>query len=485
MSKKNILAIALFSMLFWNCTSSTDSNDDSPFPSDEKGSTEGIPSYIKNSSNTSLDDFFNSLSGENPSIEELYLNHTFLRFLYLHQNDELDQISSYIGQGAQYATISSNHPDYPFIDTYYMYATLSDEFTSYFGPYVSEEILSYITESEEVVGIGAEVETVGDQICVSTVYWNSPAEKAGLKRGDCITAMSINGSDNLIDVSTEYLFNALIDVASKGTAITIKYTRDQQEGSLTVVASSFAMPTVILRYKNSIPVLQIIRFTDTTVVNGGTYEEFMHAMEEIKDAKSMVIDLRGNPGGSEDHCVNVASAFVSLGDTMGYALASHFDEDLRMGDTQRFDTTYWIATSEGIAKDKYVVLLADEESASCAEVMTMILTNLKQYPMVGKTTYGKGIGQYYLSTLVGLAGITAQQLYDNKNKSYHGYGIAPDINIDDEEQALETAVEMAALGTVKRTAGYGTTPTGNFALAKKAMTPVKRKIPGGFYKILQ
>jgi C-terminal processing protease CtpA/Prc len=102
----------------------------------------------------------------------------------------------------------------------------------------------------------------------------------------------------------------------------------------------------------------------------------------------------------------------------------------------------------------------------------------KKFPVVGLTTYGKGIGQKYITTpSYSLAIITGMQIVDKDLNTYHKYGIQPDFIISDNEQALNKAVELAKEMTYVRTAGYGTTNTGHFA--KAATEP--DTMPGFYY----
>ena len=81
------------------------------------------------------------------------------------------------------------------------------------------------------------------------------------------------------------------------------------------------------------------------------------------------------------------------------------------------DTLTWTASEDGIAKGRYFVFLADTGSASCAELMLVGAISNTKSPVVGLTTYGKGIGQSYLGTYAnGIAGITSMRMLDKNKK---------------------------------------------------------------------
>ena len=92
-------------------------------------------------------------------------------------------------------------------------------------------------------------------------------------------------------------------------------------------------------------------------------------------------------------------------------------------------------------------------------------------------TYGKGIGQIVIDSTYryGLALITALQSFDKNWESYHDLGIVPDFEIDDPDEQLAKAVELAKEGTYIRTAGYGTRKLNHFSKAR--LQEPSNKIP--------
>lgn len=399
-----------------------------------------------------------------------------LFYLYAHKQNELSSnLDDYYGKGdaAGFAT--------KFADTYYMYSEMSCPFTRYFDPSYAEYIYSLLMESEEEVGIGVSVQEEGTTLSVSRVYAKSPAEKAGLMEGDVI--VSIDGAA----VSSKKAFNKLTS-GEKGDEVTVVVLRGEEEKTFNIALDEYLTPTVNLTYEDSIPVIQITEFTGTTVSDSGTYGEFLEALRKTEGAKSTIIDLRGNPGGDTDHCNNISAEMLSKGDTIIIDVETNVDSIVRGGQIeyiQKFDTTTYVAETDGIAKDRYYVLLADTNSASCAEVVLSAITVNKKAPVVGQVSYGKGIGQYVMETLAGgIALITGLQGIDKNGDVYHKVGILPDYPIDDPDEQMAKAVELAKEATEKRTAGYGTESTGHFAKMKaksniKGIPTSKKELFGG------
>jgi C-terminal processing protease CtpA/Prc len=147
---------------------------------------------------------------------------------------------------------------------------------------------------------------------------------------------------------------------------------------------------------------------------------------------------------------------------------------------QRIDTVVTTATKDGIGRNRYYVLMSSDSSASCAEDVLSAVSVNKKTPIVGVTSYGKGIGQGVFTGkeygIRGLALITAMQGFDKNGESYHDVGIVPDYEILDPDEQMAKAVELAKGATELRTAGYGTERLYHFSKARESINSNK-KIP--------
>ena len=171
--------------------------------------------------------------------------------------------------------------------------------------------------------------------------------------------------------------------------------------------------------------------------------------------------MRDNGGGDGDQCFSMSQEFLAKGDSAAGVISTVADT-IRY--RQTYDTTFAVNEVDGIAKDRYFVFLANEGSASCSEVLLLSVTMNRKLPIVGTTTYGKGIGQAsFMTPSFSLAIITGLKIIDKNFSTYHKYGIAPDFPISDRELAMKKAIELAKEATYLRTAGYGTVNTGHFA----------------------
>lgn len=437
-----------------------------------------------------FNDEFENLSADQ---QELMYNGFLLEAFYVNASTELKDFSNYDGKGQRHGFSSD---DYEYPDVSYMYSTLSDNFTNYYSPYIAERLIRALTYSESAIGIGAEAKEIRVPACAeptenctdsttvlefSQVYNGGPAEAAGIKKGDVI--VSVNGTIP----TTADAFDKLT-TGKEGEKITVVISRDGAKADEYVITlAPYISPTVFVDNIDDIPVITITEFTDTTSLPTGTYGEFVEALKETKGAKATIIDLRGNPGGTIEHCMNAAAELVSKNDTLATFIEHGLVPVIKHGDTVDYDpvidTTTYTADEDGIGKGRYYVFMADTGSASCAEIMLAGVVHNTKSPIVGMTTYGKGIGQVYMGTLAGgVAGITCLRVYDKNGKTYHRYGFAPDYTEADPDKALQQALALAKEASAVGAGDYGTTDTGHFTL-KKSARGSKMPARGGAFKI--
>lgn len=416
--------------------------------------------------------------------QELIFTNFFLQAMYVNAETEVKDVNKYLDEGAKNGFTED---DYEFPDVSYMYSTLSDNFTNYFSPYIAERILKQLVYSEATAGIGADFQEIvetnctTDGLCTNSgtlvfkhVYKNGPADKAGVLKGDTLLMIDGTGPRN------EQHFRRLEAVFDAGETVPFAIKRGEDTLNISITFDQYFSPTVFVDMVDSIPVITVTEFTDTTVLVTGTYGEFLDALEETAGAKSTIIDLRGNPGGTVEHCVNMAAEMLPKNDTI-ITIISHTLDSIT--EEPYIDTTTFITEEDGIGAERYYVILADSNSASCAELMTAGVVSNTKSPVVGQTTYGKAIGQSYLETIAGgLTGITSMRLLDKNGQTYQKYGIVPDFEEGDSTRALQIAATLAKEMQATRTQGYGTVDKGHFTLAKKRGN---KELDRGLFRIIR
>jgi carboxyl-terminal processing protease len=266
--------------------------------------------------------------------------------------------------------------------------------------------------SGQVAGIGILVAETNGTLMVDRVIAGSPADKAGVKAGDQITA--VNG------VSTAGMnFDQLAarirgDV---GTSVTISVIH---AGAATPVDISIirAMVTAPLVDWNIIPGTHIADIALFEFAEGAG-DQVHKAIDDAQKqgATAIVLDLRGNPGGRADEARYVASEFLSTG-------VVYLEEDASGNRTE-----ITVATSR-VSTALPMVVLVDHNTASAGEIVAGALQDSLRARLIGLTTYGTGtvLEPFVLSDgSVVLLGV-ADWLTPAGHRIF-GKGIAPDETV--------------------------------------------------------
>ena len=310
-----------------------------------------------------------------------------------------------------------------------LFESLGDVYSCYYTP---EEYKSLAEQTQGVYyGIGAYVsQDVETGICaISGVIRNSPAEAAGLMEGDLI--YKVDGED----MSGLELDEVVSHIrGDEGSEVTLTLVRDGEEIEVVLTRGKVDTPTVESEMRDDgIGYLQITEFDDVTV------GQFAENFEQLKKQgmKGLIIDLRGNPGGSVTSVCAVAEHLLPEG-LIFY-----------MEDKDGNRTEY---TCEGADFDLPLVVLVNEYSASAAEILSGAIKDSGIGKLVGKKTFGKGIVQDVIPLQDGSAiKLTIANYYTRGGNDIHLKGIEPDVEAeldadayleDKTDTQLDKAVEM-------------------------------------------
>lgn len=298
----------------------------------------------------------------------------------------------------------------------YVYMS-GDRFSSYYS--AEEWTEQQASASGNSVGIGVYV-TVSDseEIYIAKVMDDSPAEKAGLLPGDVV--ISIDGT-----VVKEVGYEVAIDLVrgETGTQVEMKVLRGEQELTLTAVRATYSPQTVyaetVLRDGEIYGYVRIVEFLSVQT----TYYQFKSAVDALADAgvKGLIFDLRDNSGGDLNAIVRILDYLLPKGPIV------HM---FYVGEEKPF--TYYSGAGE---IDLPMVVLANEHTASAAELFTSALSDYGKAEIVGTKTFGKGCGQTGAQLSDGSVVFITTFLYNPPySESYDGIGIYPDHEVDMAEE---------------------------------------------------
>lgn len=285
---------------------------------------------------------------------------------------------------------------------------LGDPYSEY---YTAEELSELMEQSEGIYyGIGAYVSLDTDTGLpkISGVIEGSPAEEAELRANDLI--YEVDGTSTYGLSLTEAV--AMIK-GPEATEVKLTIIREGENDylELTLTRRKVESPTVeFSMLEDSMAYIQVTEFDDVTV------DQFTEALAMAKgsDAKGIILDLRGNPGGNLSAVVDMCRMILPEGLVV-------YTED-KYGRRTEYEC-------DGTQELKIpLVVLVDMNSASAAEIMAGAIKDYGIGTLVGTTTFGKGIVQQIMPFRDGSAvKITISAYYTPNGNNIHGIGIEPDV----------------------------------------------------------
>jgi len=312
-----------------------------------------------------------------------------------------------------------------------------DPYTSYLDPVDNKSFGENLNGVYQ--GIGAELGFDKDnQLIIVSPIDGSPAKEAGILPGDRIVRIDGNSTQGM----------GLMDAVSKirgtgGTNVKLSIFRDGKDLiELEITRRTITLNSVTWKdLGNGNAYIRIAKFGTETNSQWDTAVKEINV--KMKEFDTVILDVRGNPGGLLDSAVHIASEFYSDKPVI-------FFED-KAGRQVSSD-----AKRSGVFKNQKVIVLIDEGSASASEILAGALKVHREATLVGKKSFGKGsIQAPYEFPDGGSLHVTIQKWLLPDKTWVHGKGIMPDVEISfDVEKSrnsqidsqLEKAKEIANSG---------------------------------------
>jgi carboxyl-terminal processing protease len=306
-----------------------------------------------------------------------------------------------------------------------------DRFSHYFDPRTLEDFEA--ATSGRFEGIGLAVTEVRAGLRVAEVYEGTPAEEAGIERGDLIVAVEgepIAGEP--AEASTARI------KGPPGTEVEIT-VRSRGEGAreLTVARAEVRIPAVrgVLRRTaagQKVAYIVLRNFTE------GAHGELRSEIERLvrSGAEGIVLDLRGNGGGLLNEAILTTSIFVEDGVIVSTEGRTHPEQ------------TYE-AVGDALPERPMVVLI-NRDTASAAEILASALRDYGLATLVGEPTFGKGTFQEVIRLEEGGAlNLTVGEYVNSEGESLADEGVAPEVRVVDRprterDEALERGLASLA-----------------------------------------
>lgn len=249
-----------------------------------------------------------------------------------------------------------------------------DPYTVYYPESLVEDVR--MMNTGEYAGIGANIEEVKGQYIISSIYKDSPADKAGLMIGDII--LKINDKD-ITGKSYDEL--DLILKGEAGTPVNISAIHDGQKKTLSMKRAMIDIPDIPY-YGEIAPKIGYINLSGFTQDCGKQFRDAFVQLKNEKHIDKLIIDLRFNPGGLLVEAVNIVNLFVNKGEKI---------VEMK-GRVEEWNNTFR-AENAPLDTEIPIVVLVNGNSASAAEIVSGALQDLDRAVIIGEKTYGKGLVQ--------------------------------------------------------------------------------------------
>jgi carboxyl-terminal processing protease len=312
-----------------------------------------------------------------------------------------------------------------------MVQSLHDRFSHYLSP--KEATLLEQRISGQFEGVGMTVDQDKRGLRVQNVFDGTPAKKAGITKGDVITA--VNGK-SIAGVSSEVATGRI--KGPSGTKVRLQVLEPGRESprSVTVTRKAIEVPVargrVVRRGGRKLGVVQLVSFSS------GAHGLLRKEIDKVrrKGADALVLDLRGNGGGLLEEAVLVSSIFVEDGKIVsvrGRTRPEHSES----------------AQGHAIARNLPLVVLVDRGSASASEIVTGALRDRGRATVVGTHTFGKGLVQEVqpLSN-GGVLDLTVARYYLPKGETISTKGIQSQVKAEDKPKTRPDEALNKALDTL-------------------------------------
>jgi len=304
----------------------------------------------------------------------------------------------------------------------------------------------------EYAGIGALISKQKGKIVISEPYEGFPAQKSGLKAGDILLEVAGKSTENL---STEDVSSLLKGPAEKPVLVKIERYGQKKPMDIEIIREKIQIDPVPY-YGMLDKETGYIRLSNFTVDCTERVKMAFIELKEKQGAKSLVLDLRSNPGGLLMEAVRISNLFIPKGQEIVST----------RGKVKQWDKVYK-ATENPLDTVMPIAVLVNRGSASASEIVAGAIQDLDRGMIIGTRTFGKGLVQttrdlsynaklkittakYYIPS-----GRCIQALdYSNRNEDgsvgeipdslitkystkkgrivFDGGGVVPDITVEDE-----------------------------------------------------
>ncbi len=265
-----------------------------------------------------------------------------------------------------------------------LFDALEDPYSRYFSQEEYEQYRQSLGES--FVGVGVTIENVSDQVLVTKVWSESPAERAGIRAGDIIT--HVDGEDY-----SEQGFLAIVGAVQGrvDTEVELGVSRVGVSETLFMTMVREEIPNPSVEHHLIEEDGQTLGYIKVNSFGSETADIFKDVLDDFEGNRldGLIIDLRNNGGGNLQTVLTLMQIFLIKDDTPLFSTESYF--------RGQFMVQEYHGNRE-VGRPYEVVTLINGHSASASEVFASAMKQKGSYELIGTPTFGKGTMQTSHST---------------------------------------------------------------------------------------
>ena len=308
---------------------------------------------------------------------------------------------------------------------------LGDPYTGYIDPESFAQQNASL--NGEYTGIGAWVDTSGEDLVIISPMPGSPAEDAGIEPGDIVVGVD---GEIMEGLDPSLILEKILGPENSVVNLIIEREGDEEFLQFELTRAVILLPSVNAELiEENVAYIQVVSFANNT------FDDFSTSLQEMlnQGATDLIIDLRNNPGGLLDSAIDLTSLFIK-------------DKVVLIEEWGDGTKTKYSTTKDMIAKDIPVYILVNQGTASASEITAGALQDYDRAILIGNQTFGKGLIQNWvpLNGENGAVRVTTARWLTPEGRQIQGEGLSPDYVVDytledfdaDFDPQLEKALEL-------------------------------------------
>ena len=298
-----------------------------------------------------------------------------------------------------------------------------DPYSSYMSPEIFNEMQT--ETSGEFGGLGIEVSMESGVVKVISPIDDTPASRAGIKAGDYIVKIE---DTQVQGKSLSEAVELMRGPVGSSIELTIRRRGEKKAMTFNIIREIIEIQSVKADLlEDNIGYIRLTSFNENS---SDQIKDKIKNLENNKDIKAYILDLRNNPGGLLSQAIRISDFFLDNG------------EIVSTKSRKASENRKWFAKKGDLTNGKILLVLINYGSASASEIVAGALKDHKRAIIIGENSYGKGSVQSIIPLKnKGAIRLTVAKYYLPSGKSISEVGVSPDIEINEEGEEFKIKSE--------------------------------------------